>query len=608
MSKKTNVSIKELESFIKKYISKATIRSTLYGVFDNDKFEIWVNPEVETACTYFDHESKKHIIFVGNDFSKYINTDFETDKENLITSLILHESGHVLYTEQDLDKINKALDAIEVPFSLFNLAEDARIEHKIREHIRDYRNTDFLFRFDRWMELPRVNVNMNPEAILYYILTTESRKPIHALHAPRVEDYYRRMIDAPDSMTVVKILKEWKEEFHTPKHSQNIGQDSQNSLSDAMKDLLEQVAGGGSSLPSGDDYMDMDEGGSEPSMEGMDGQDEDGGKIGCSLDTKSTSDLIKPVDGNGNEISLDEMKEMSVQATDNPNLSCRESDVPYRVNTQHETNTVKETSNTNDIFNYAKNGEKEFFQESANQVAKYLEEIKDTTKQKKVSTRKARRKLNSKSLFGVTTNPNSKFFKKKKEKPVKLDNKQITFVFDLSGSMSGTPIKSQRTLALAANKLVTLFPHVGVHLIGSKDESSRKYQTVKLPANEQDLISMTAGGGSRVIKHAMEKNKKMLQKQDVIVFVTDGGVPNDLNKEKVKKMVGEKPLTLAVYVEESGSDIFNDVISKWFDATIISTNIVDTVKEMVEIINDPQKAKNKQKQEEDLYIAPSLGR
>lgn len=79
---------------------------------------------VATACWSY---IPPHRIVVGNN-------EFNAQKsENYIKSLLYHELSHSLWTERDFNIINKNLNEKNIPFRLYNLFEDARIEHCFRD-------------------------------------------------------------------------------------------------------------------------------------------------------------------------------------------------------------------------------------------------------------------------------------------------------------------------------------------------------------------------------------------------------------------------------------------------------------------------------------------
>ena len=109
---------------IKSLLQQTKREAFLIGFLPSEKVNIEISAAVETACWSF---IPPHRIVVGN-----ISHNSKRS-EGYIQSLLWHELSHARWTERDYKKKSKALMDKRVPFKLYNLFEDARIEHLFRE-------------------------------------------------------------------------------------------------------------------------------------------------------------------------------------------------------------------------------------------------------------------------------------------------------------------------------------------------------------------------------------------------------------------------------------------------------------------------------------------
>lgn len=108
---------------IKSLLQQTKREAFLIGFLPSEKVNIEISVDVETACWSF---IPPHRIVVGNVHNSKMS-------EGYIQSLLWHELSHARWTERDYKKKSKALMDKRVPFKLYNLFEDARIEHLFRE-------------------------------------------------------------------------------------------------------------------------------------------------------------------------------------------------------------------------------------------------------------------------------------------------------------------------------------------------------------------------------------------------------------------------------------------------------------------------------------------
>lgn len=618
----------ELERFSKDYIIPAAAMGVNLDLLTGDKYEVWAKPDISTACTYFDHDKNRHVIFIGSMLEEgWLNTEKDIDRARLVEMLLFHEVGHVLYSDKNDEEILKKLKEKKVPHRLWNLGEDVYIEAKLRKKIGDEIGRPYYLGRDRWTKYANEGPNMPPEAILFNFLNSEGKKQISGMLAFRVEDYFYRLCDAKDTFEVIDIMGEWINEFHDPKQKQQQqgpgqpqqgqGQSQQqqgeegkegekfgNQSSEAAMDKLEESLGEGMGNskseddPSQEDVFNQGES-QEAGMSGNESGEEHGIANQSNPQAKSLRDQEKMIGQDGRELTLDEMKEGALLVTGGDRPSpMMEGKTKFKLDNSEQTKTIASASTTEKIFKHNKGSKPEYFKSAIKKIVSLLSKIKDESKSQKYATRKPSNKLNTKGIPGLKTNPGStKLYKRKREQKNELRDKKITFILDLSSSMSGLPVKNQRTLLLAANRLAKKFNKLDIVALGAMIGGGYRqgtYQTIKLPANEDDLVAIQATGGTGGIANALKENKSLFKQQDIAVFITDGYViPQEVSKKYVGEYFSKECVFLGAYM--GAANTANPIMKKeeWFDHLIEGEDIVEVVEQLVEHINNPQKAPKK---------------
>lgn len=131
-----------------------------------------------------------------------------------------HERQHARNTPQDLKQVNKDLKFLEIPFTYFNLFEDARIEHISRAELGE--------KFD-WLTLEDIAPSDNPFNMFLRCIQLEGERDTVALESEEpfkaddtrtvgdvmdnVEDYYRRACECTFAEQLYPIIAEFLREF-----------------------------------------------------------------------------------------------------------------------------------------------------------------------------------------------------------------------------------------------------------------------------------------------------------------------------------------------------------------------------------------------------------
>jgi hypothetical protein len=163
------------------------------------KYELRVKEDSrEAAWTFY----PPHTIYIGDRSIELCKSESVEAKDYFIASLVTHEVGHSLYTSRNLRDVNVRLSRKSVSLSLWNLFEDARIEHKIRRTF----NRPF-----NWRELQQEPDRSKGKVFEFaHLVWSENNSPDGD---PRIQEYYDRCIDARTSFDVIDICEEFVKEF-----------------------------------------------------------------------------------------------------------------------------------------------------------------------------------------------------------------------------------------------------------------------------------------------------------------------------------------------------------------------------------------------------------
>lgn len=152
---------------INEIIKSAHFNSFLNGWLpDDEKINLYTTDGLKTA--YWRYEPP-HKIVVGNDITKnYIKGINSSKREYYVNSYYYHELAHAKYTEKNMKKLNAKLKEKHVPFKLFNLFEDARIEEKWRNEAG---------RKFKWSDCERINKHpKSDEELFFQMIQTEGKE------------------------------------------------------------------------------------------------------------------------------------------------------------------------------------------------------------------------------------------------------------------------------------------------------------------------------------------------------------------------------------------------------------------------------------------------
>lgn len=155
-----------------------------------------------------------HYVIIGTDIFKHF-TAKDTQKSEYFKMFVIHEIAHSIYTDYKIFKVIKILEERDLPFNVFNLFEDARIEHKIISENSIKSIEDF-----NWSKFMQLDTPYDSLDLFYWIVQKSGDKKrfdsIYKLlnldlknDAPRVWAFYEKTINAKDTYEVIDIVEEW---------------------------------------------------------------------------------------------------------------------------------------------------------------------------------------------------------------------------------------------------------------------------------------------------------------------------------------------------------------------------------------------------------------
>ncbi len=165
-----------------------------------------------------------------------------------IEKYFYHELAHSFYTEKDLNKITEILNKENIPFKIFNIFEDARIEELYRKNFNykfNWVEFEFLSKKEIHIQMEKENI---PEINIFsYFIQNEGVFKVDKKY-DEVVTFYNRTIKAKNSYEVLDICKEWLQRFpdsenskvshfidFTPAPRQNINYDSDLDIENSNK-------------------------------------------------------------------------------------------------------------------------------------------------------------------------------------------------------------------------------------------------------------------------------------------------------------------------------------------------------------------------------------
>lgn len=221
-----------LDLDLKQTLNKVWIDALLMDIPLDERYKIKTHPTHPTACWTWRDTPKpgENKIFVGEKCVELATV--QPADEIFIQSLLYHELSHSLWTDRDIKGTQEWCSANKVPFRLYNLFEDARIENSFRKRFgRKFFWTDYMqlpFNEDTKAE------EITPESVFNAMTTVEGAKlydlPSDYEYGKRIREYFDRVLLCESSEDLKPILLEWCAEFPQPEDDENTGEGGDESV------------------------------------------------------------------------------------------------------------------------------------------------------------------------------------------------------------------------------------------------------------------------------------------------------------------------------------------------------------------------------------------
>ena len=196
--------------------------------------ELKIKEGFVTAC--WSWNGGKHHITIGTKFAETLTEKSQANIDHVraaYQSLLRHECWHGMATSQT-EEVVKELRAAGIPFGLFNIFEDARIEHLARNCTDAGKDPGGRFRWQNWEELSAKEIDKPVqwfhllvwrEASAYKSLTSAEAgftwtgpkpsfyKATGECTRRLIRGFYARAIAAPCTKDLLPIIKDWARIF-----------------------------------------------------------------------------------------------------------------------------------------------------------------------------------------------------------------------------------------------------------------------------------------------------------------------------------------------------------------------------------------------------------
>jgi len=540
---------------LKDAINYTYVKLSIANIVPKNPILINIKKDFETACWSF--KNNTHTIYIGDKLEKDLLR--KSNLKEKIFAYLYHELGHANFTIRDFAYVNKELKREKISFQLFNLFEDARIEHLSR--------TNFGYSFN-WTDFEELKEDSNNETILmtfFKIIQTENKKFFDTPYYEEAKKFYNKTISCGSFEELLEILKDFVNKY---------GNDIKNDLKELNQNFTLETRLGELIANQNEETLDEE------------------GNISCgdlelSALCEEDEEIRNEMNNNCENIiqnSIDNVKELQ-ESFDS------ERGVKYLKDIESSDTSTLEFSTSKDLFDLSQKPKKLNKKEKniLDRILIDLEKMfinKDITK---INSKTSSNQFNIKNVIRHKAGDfNVPIYKKSVEEEDENKDKKIALILDLSGSMNGVPHKNQRILTVALNRLA-IKKCIQGYIIGSK--IGRKdlvhCQIVKLPSSEDFLLTSKADGGGEGIGYSIKKAMPYLKNCDHIFIFTDGQI-HDLDLKFIK--TNERDIydkTIGIYVGEREHS--NERFKEWFKNTIIEDDLLKTISKMSKIILSKEK-------------------
>lgn len=491
----------------------------------SEPYQIRLRKEFDTASWCY--KGGMHYIFIGD---KVLETLISKgDEAEYLSSFLHHEVSHSLYTERDLVHVSKVLKSYKIPFSLFNFAEDARIEDLMRKKSSRKFN---------WSILEATFKPVSPIDELFYIIQHDGDCALEASESSdKVATFHRYFCEAKTSYDVIELLVEWMKEFP----------DTQEETED-LKDKL-----GDSDKSEDDDRSGDSRGESGEPKPSRNSLEDLLNSIKLLEDNEAFEDAMKSsralVGGEDQDEEVESEIESGAICSSVPVLECSNAKVSFPDSLEWDTlEAVEQAEKFKSIF---------------------------VSKKGHIKTKRSSKHINKKAFrIGSTTN---KYFRRKENE--RITPKKVTLILDCSGSMQMT-MKNMRIVIGTFNELAKE-GYVSGNIILTGVRSRRAiYETFTLPVEDSVIGTFRAFYEAEGIESGIKNNISLVKESDYVFVLTDGDIYDEPIQKEEYHIHGI--YTIGIYI--GNPDRCN--LNKWFDKGIALERVQDCIDEIASYIGE----------------------
>ena len=532
----------------------AHIRMNMMDILkENVRYELSIKQNFDTACWSYQMNTHTHKIYMGDGALDRTKEDFK-DYDRAVLSYMVHEAGHSLYTTKDLGKLSKKLKEEGIDFKLYNLFEDAKIEHKIRE---DY---PFKFNWTLFEDIPEDSPIERPSTTFFKIIQTENTQIFDVPYFEKVKEFYHQTIKTKNDEDLISVIKKWLLDFPNETTPEiNKGMDNNN-----QKDK--------NSSSTNENQINL----------------EDLSDLEISSLLQTDEDFAEDFE-NGCTTVIGDMKEELNQLENELNSKKDDNSVKYLTPVVASENEELETSNSTILFTEDLPIDMDkIFHNKLLDAEQRLQRILLTPENTKINSARPDVKFNIKGAIQYKSgNAQAKPYKAMVDEDYEFNKKRVFILMDGSGSMSGLPEKNMLTFCTVVNRLANQNLFEGF-LVGSKvsDDDKAISQGYKLPVKEGLITSFDCDAGGEGLGYALNLHMRDITKSDYIFVLTDGNI-NDMDLKFLKKRNKEAyDKTIGIYM---GNSAFanREGLSEWFNKIICEKKFEDVIEKIVELL-DPR--------------------
>ena len=536
-----------------------------------DKINYLIYPQAKAPFWFYHKKNKAHYVVMHG--RKHPAASIEGS----LQGSLIHEHGHSLFTDMDINKISKKMKKNNVPFKYVNIFEDMRIEHLLSSVFLD---GEAIFKYTQ--EDGRLEEIKSEDAlsvVLFKILDSQNLSPgkLSNPYSPIVETYYKKAISAKNTNEVAEIAIEFYNTYRdTLKEEEREGKQAEKEETKRKKE---------SSLF--DKMMDDSEEGDE---EREKEEREKEGKEKEGKDFKSSGDLVY------NSLP-DEEKDKIIQESEHIDFQKEASTLTLNVENsiqQENGGIVEEESNCANLIDLESTKTPEVDSGFITKTQKIYDILRKMLIPKRITvvSHNQSSDIEADSAIEVFTGIDFQkaFWKKETERVSKTPSLHI--LYDCSGSMFGKPNQNGKQILTAFNQFAQEKLISAKVTFTAQIHSTNYYQTVELPVGYKAIHTVKTPGWEEGLATALNESiKHKSLNKDFIFFFTDGHI-SEYDEAELKKIFSNNPVlsrkSVGIYLgdfeffnREVMEDIFGQNIIVGKDLAIVAKSIVETAQKGV---------------------------